>query len=498
MPKILSRRCDETLPKCRNCSKKNRTCRHQEEWPPAQNPPSSQGWNMRTWSDVFECDFSGVSLPSTSDSAPQRSQSRAKNLAGDESASSTYPIPEDESSRQVTLSEQAIAHGGRDSLRDPVITELFRHYVDNLASWFDLNDPQSLFADVIPFKALDNPILFKAIIAFTAGHRNRTSKFPHVEVVKIHNACLKDLIPALQSFNPSQQADYLAATCLLRSYEILNGGPKMQEHLFGAPSLPISASIDLTTWGLAQAAFWNYLRQDITIALESQHPLHIPIRTSDSTPTNMTGQPHDNSNTITFLLAKAINLHFRPSHSPHEDSDQWHTLNSELSTFQSHLPSTFTPLPRPSPNPSSLFPPLPLLRPYQISTLQYLHTTLLLLALSSPTPAPDLASTLESHALHTIGLSASNPCIAAKVNAFGPLIFCGRYLRSVEQREALRELLARMAEETGWNVEGRLRELSRGWGEREREERNWELGADGRVMNIITFRPEVMRRRGRV
>jgi hypothetical protein len=38
-----------------------------------------------------------------------------------------------------------------------------------------------------------------------------------------HAACVGDLLEVLKDIHSKIQEDYLAATCLLRSYEILNG-----------------------------------------------------------------------------------------------------------------------------------------------------------------------------------------------------------------------------------------------------------------------------------
>jgi hypothetical protein len=38
-----------------------------------------------------------------------------------------------------------------------------------------------------------------------------------------HAACVRDLLGVLNDVNPEIQGDDLASTCLLRSYEILNG-----------------------------------------------------------------------------------------------------------------------------------------------------------------------------------------------------------------------------------------------------------------------------------
>ena len=110
----------------------------------------------------------------------------------------------------------------QEALQNSVIARLFRHYVDILAPWYDLNDSQNMFGTVVPIHALDNPVLFKALIAFSARHNNRVSgESPGVGAI-YHAECVRDLLVVMHDIKSELQADYLAATCLLRSYEILN------------------------------------------------------------------------------------------------------------------------------------------------------------------------------------------------------------------------------------------------------------------------------------
>lgn len=109
------------------------------------------------------------------------------------------------------------------ALENRVIATLFRHYIEYLAPWYDLNDSQNLFGTLVPQRSMGNPILFKAVIAFSACHESRTSD-AYKELAHVyHAACVGDLLGILNDIHLEMKADYLAATCLLRSYEILNG-----------------------------------------------------------------------------------------------------------------------------------------------------------------------------------------------------------------------------------------------------------------------------------
>jgi hypothetical protein len=109
------------------------------------------------------------------------------------------------------------------ALYNAEIAGLFAHYISVLAPWYDLNDPQSTFAFVVPEAALEEPILFKAIIAFSAGHLHQTTG-THGEAATIfHAACVTELLYFMSIPDVRPQGAELAATCLLRSYELING-----------------------------------------------------------------------------------------------------------------------------------------------------------------------------------------------------------------------------------------------------------------------------------
>jgi hypothetical protein len=117
------------------------------------------------------------------------------------------------------------------ALQHPIIAFFFRHYIDFLAPWYDLNDSQNLFGTLVPQRAMQNSILFKAVIAFSACHESRTQRCDRYQELGhvFHGACVRDLLKVLNDVHPNSdiqgdvQGDCLSATCLLRSYEILNG-----------------------------------------------------------------------------------------------------------------------------------------------------------------------------------------------------------------------------------------------------------------------------------
>src|SRR4051794_4202193 len=90
----------------------------------------------------------------------------------------------------------------RNALDTPIIAELFRHYVDFLAPWYDLNDSQNTFGTIVPIHSLECPVLFRALIAFAASHCNRISgRFPGIGAI-YHAECVRGLLHAIDDIKP--------------------------------------------------------------------------------------------------------------------------------------------------------------------------------------------------------------------------------------------------------------------------------------------------------
>jgi hypothetical protein len=111
----------------------------------------------------------------------------------------------------------------------------------------------------------------------------------------------------------------------------------------------------MRTTGLLQAAAWNYLREEITVALECQRPvrlnMHIYIRDADHQKESM------HANTVTYILARVVNHCFAKDNnqSGSFDSDEWTALYADLMFWNDTLPPTYAPYSR-APRAGNLFP----------------------------------------------------------------------------------------------------------------------------------------------
>ncbi|KAI9729384.1 MAG: hypothetical protein M1834_006908 [Cirrosporium novae-zelandiae] len=363
------------------------------------------------------------------------------------------------------------------ALQHSTIVRFFHHYVNVLAPWYDLNDSSRTFGTVVPIRALDTPILFKAIIAFSASHWSIEDLAPPLAQA-FHTACVKDLLAVMRNPHESH-GDYLAATCLLRSYEILNGDTRgNQRHLLGAYSFAVTGNIDLSTWGLLQAGVWNYLREEITVGLECRRPVRISTDFPDFQP-DANVQDDMKANLITYILARIINFCFHGHHdSPlpiqKERIAEWEGLRMKLTLWTQNLPSSFEPISTACAT-ENLFPSFWMLAPWHVSSLQYASIAEILLALYDPLYQESLEPSIrqvsldfiQEHVLRVCGLAWTNKDVAARVNAFGPLSFCGRYLIHKDQQQFLEKMLLDFTVDTAWPVHCIISDLKECWARKE-------------------------------
>jgi hypothetical protein len=92
---------------------------------------------------------------------------------------------------------------------------------------------------------------------------------------------------------------------------------------------------------LISAAFWNYLREDITIALIERRPLMIEL-SAEHIPQELKDDD-DYANYVTVLLGQVINQCFRREAGAF-DSFKWTSLRSDLEKWGAGLPTSFQPI----------------------------------------------------------------------------------------------------------------------------------------------------------
>ncbi len=136
---------------------------------------------------------------------------------------------------------------------------------------------------------------------------------------------------------------------------------KEQRHLLGAYSFAVNDPIDLAQHGLLQAGVWNYLREEITVALECRRPVRI---SSDfQWPTNNNIADDMQANIVTYVLARIINFCFVQHTETVRRISEWKYFTAALHKWRDGLPPSFSPFSMAS-KPGNVFPSLWMLRPW--------------------------------------------------------------------------------------------------------------------------------------
>lgn len=115
--------------------------------------------------------------------------------------------------------------------------------------------------------------------------------------------------------------------------------------------------------GLVQAGAWNYLREEITVALECRRPTRISIHL-DFDP-DLDYSDSNLANVVSYMLAKIINHCFGVSVRDGDSTpvqDAWQSLSHDLKVWRKTLPASFIPYST-APKPGSPFPSIWSLQP---------------------------------------------------------------------------------------------------------------------------------------
>lgn len=215
-----------------------------------------------------------------------------------------------ESFVQYALSPQTTNDEGE---RDILELRLMKHYIEHLGAWLDISDPLQHFSNTIPQLAHNHPIMRPALLCYAAKHVSATSKGLSPEVAREYYAeCVERTIPALAQEQVSHNDEILAATVFLRMYEIMDTAWTQEAalHLQGLSSLISLQRFDSHISCVGLACFWNFLRQDITVALRTRQPLRFDINKNDLSICLHDESEAGQSNKMTYILAKVVNFCF--------------------------------------------------------------------------------------------------------------------------------------------------------------------------------------------
>ncbi|KAG9701412.1 hypothetical protein KCU76_g11, partial [Aureobasidium melanogenum] len=219
-----------------------------------------------------------------------------------------------------------------------------------LGRWLDCTDASRQMTLEIPKLAATNPILLQAVVSYAASHLQDRST-----AGEAHERCVRMLIVELSSAEIANDTAVLCAIVILRVVEQLNGRLfSMTHHLSGSSALLSKSqgyTIDPTSPGLREAAFWVYVRQCLYNACVFQQPPNIDLHHELSpTPHSWDGSSKLRSetawaNNMTWICVTVVHFCFgKDSHEPSARMLKWQELSIALESWRNTRPDTFDPI----------------------------------------------------------------------------------------------------------------------------------------------------------
>ncbi|OKL61972.1 hypothetical protein UA08_02562 [Talaromyces atroroseus] len=363
---------------------------------------------------------------------------------------------------------------------------LIRSYIQKIAAVADICDPQSHFSTEVPRRALEEPMLLKALLALASRHDAILTNNSDCEASAFHGECLELLIVALNQPQENYDENLLITVVVLRFYEELERSTDGKYHLLGSNRLLNLMSRSASSGGLAEAVSWQFLRQAIYSSIVQCEPMQLDMQNYERSSVFHRDDDAAYANVIIFLCACIIQqCCTAPGYAI--DRKSWQRLAHSVEEWHRNKPRIWHPLRYEAPDLSAdrPFPELWIMSPPAVVGLQYYHASSIFLTLSDAPPqqltdyeisrARLIAEVcfqrhpprkIASHVVTAIGLSLSNESVQSSYFIASHLLhrfgYCLR--QPAEQRGALK-FLSRVEKNLGWRTSWIGQELERQWSE---------------------------------
>ncbi|KAL4976905.1 hypothetical protein BDW66DRAFT_45815 [Aspergillus desertorum] len=351
---------------------------------------------------------------------------------------------------------------------------------------FDVCDQHSHFSTEIPRRALQVPMVMKAILAFSARHAAIMSGSDDWEASEYHSQCVEMLLRALSKAEGFYDDNILITVVILRVYEELEHATDEKCHWLGSTRLLNTMSQSASSGGLAEAISWQFLRQAIYACLVEYQPMQLNLKNYEHSSVFRRMDDAAYANRIIFLCARIIQLRSEPNGYGFNEND-WQYLSDCVERWYREKPISWQPLKHQEANAreNQPFPELWMVSPPAVVGLQYYHASRIILATSNNHQKILIdyeraklrrleEQTVAYHLINVIGLSKSNETV---VNAY----FMGchllhRYgfcLRHPAEHLGSIEFLEFVEKKIGWPTAWIIRQLEAEWNELQTLDSSW-------------------------
>ncbi|PLN86005.1 hypothetical protein BDW42DRAFT_159851 [Aspergillus taichungensis] len=526
-------KCDEALHRCHNCRKAGRICRRgvrlnfidtQTAAPPHYiKPPLWNPVSIRDESRLIASEYVGgferyptpeeenppggdlhsfaffggpVALNTTNQSVYGTVQSlESLELAFQGNSHATTPSNDHNQNSTLdpfrSASQKAINAVDHTCLQNPEEILLLQAFIEEVGPWMDSMNAVNYFSHILPYYALEEPMLLQTIMACAARHLSRVdSSYGEEQALHFHDTVYKDLLGSLQ--DPTRDSALCATTAVILSvYEAMFSGSKMfmygMDHIAGARALIKECHWDAKTQGLGGACFWLNVGMELLDCLHSKWIMSwdpdlwgVDMNMHQARP-SIAGNEEMWAHRMVYLCAKVSNLRSSslqvqaveyPSNELelNHQYQEWCTYNEWCNQWAQFAPRSMMPIAYFCPwqaNSNSAFPKIWLVKHPAIIARLFYHTARILLSKSHPLESefsPEMQSMQQSHAHDIGGIVAHirDRGIAGLATRF--LALAAESFRTRETQEETLKILDDIATRTGYSTESIKHDLQEVWG----------------------------------
>ncbi|THW71970.1 hypothetical protein D6D19_06928 [Aureobasidium pullulans] len=336
---------------------------------------------------------------------------------------------------------------------------LIQHFVDKISPWLDICDDAPRFACEVPSRAVQSPILLFSVLAASSRHQ-ALEEDELQEASDYYCKCLELVVQALSQPVSCFDENLLVAIVLLRFYELFSFQAESSLNLDGIACLLSATPMFSISGGLAEAASWIGLGQDLLVAQTNKQAPKYPLENYDRTSAIGRSDAGSAASRIILLLAKIMRRVFSTGSEPHKDS--WTYLENSIEDWNDS--KGFQPLFRQDARAANkAFPIVSMISAPQVIALQYYHTCQVYLRLYSPNSniaQQDAIGPMYS----VIGLARSNAWVEdANFVACYILRACGHCITNPEQRDQAISFLDYVKGAVGYDTQGIVDMLQSRW-----------------------------------
>jgi len=244
---------------------------------------------------------------------------------------------------------------------------LMQYFAQKLAPWMDCCDPACHFAEEVPRRAVRIPMVLYAVLALSSRHQSLLTKCDANEGSYYHGRCLELVIRELSKPESSYDDNLFATMVCMRVYEELDNTSEVDDflHLQGVGRLLRAIPTFAHSGGLAEAASWQALRQDVYVAIRDKVQPSFDLDNYGLSRVFEFSNDAACANVVILLFGRILRLLHSPSGSMF--CDTWKEIENHLELWDAQRSRVFQPLfvKEASPNENQPFPIIRLINPAQ-------------------------------------------------------------------------------------------------------------------------------------